>query len=149
MCSIYLDDATAAIVRQNAHHTPVYWWRGDRVMTPISVWGWLGGHDGQRPMGKFGHDARVTRLLFFEGHPGIFNDHSESGPRFSVSSEGRPRGWVKHRLSFIFGWTNPLSSKNDHISTMILCCLEESKSYRSEKTWRWVKNAKMLIKSEL
>jgi len=31
MCSIHLDDATAAIVRQNAHHTPAYWWRGDRV----------------------------------------------------------------------------------------------------------------------
>jgi len=21
------------------------------------IWGWLGGHDGQRPMGKFGQDA--------------------------------------------------------------------------------------------
>ncbi len=38
-CSIHLYDATAAIVRQNAHHTPAYWWRGDRVMKPISVWG--------------------------------------------------------------------------------------------------------------
>ncbi len=28
-------------------------------------------------------------LLFFKGHPGIFNDHRESGPRFNVSSEGR------------------------------------------------------------
>ncbi len=64
VCSIHLDDATAAIVRQNAHHTPAYWWRGDDVMKPISVWGWLGGHDGQRPMGKFGQDARVTPLLF-------------------------------------------------------------------------------------
>ncbi len=89
VCSIHLDDATAAILRQNAHHTPVYWWRGDRVMKPISVWGWLGGHDGQRPMGKFGQDAGVTPLLFFEGHPGIFNDHRESGPRFNVSSERR------------------------------------------------------------
>ncbi len=44
----------------------------ETVMKPISVWGWLGGHDGQRPMGKFG----------------IFNDHRESGPRFNVSSEG-------------------------------------------------------------
>ncbi len=77
MCSIHLDDATAAILRQNAHHTPAYWWRGDRVMTPISAWGWLGGHDGQRPMVKFGQDAGVTPLLFFEGHPGIFNDHTE------------------------------------------------------------------------
>ncbi len=39
--------------------------------------------------GKFGQDAGVTPLLFFEGHPGIFNGHRESGPRFSVSSEGR------------------------------------------------------------
>ncbi len=89
MCSIHLDDVTAAIVRQNAHHTPAYWWRGDSVIKPISVWGWLGGHDGQRPIGKFGQDAGVTPLLFFEGHPGIFNDHRESGPRFNVSSEGR------------------------------------------------------------
>ncbi len=59
-----------------------------RVMKPISVWGWLGGHDGQRPMGEFGQDAGVTPLLFFEGHSGIFNDHRESGPRFNISSEG-------------------------------------------------------------
>ncbi len=32
MCSIHLDDATAAILLQNAHHTPAYWWRGDRVI---------------------------------------------------------------------------------------------------------------------
>ncbi len=68
-------------------HTPAYWWRGDKVMKPISVWGWLGGHDGQRPMGKYGQDAGVTPLLFFEGHPGIFNDHRESGPQFNGSSE--------------------------------------------------------------
>ncbi len=84
--SIPLDDATAAIVRQNTHHTPAYWWR-DRVMKPISVWLWLGSHNGQRPMGKFGQDAGVTPLLFFKGHPGIFNDHRESGPRFNVSFE--------------------------------------------------------------
>ncbi len=56
-------------------------------MKPISVWGLLGGHDGQRPMVKFGKDAGVTPLFFFEGHPGIFNDHKEPGPRFNVSSE--------------------------------------------------------------
>ncbi len=28
VCSIHLDDATVAIVCQNAQHTPVYWWRG-------------------------------------------------------------------------------------------------------------------------
>ncbi len=89
MCRIHLDDATAAILRQNTHHTPAYWCRGDKVMKPIGVWGLLGGHDGQRPMGKFGQDAGVTPLLFFEGHPGIFNDHRETGPRFKVSSEGQ------------------------------------------------------------
>ncbi len=31
-------------------------------------------------MGEFGQDAGVTPLLFFEGHPGIFKDHRESGP---------------------------------------------------------------------
>ncbi len=88
VCSIHLDDATAAIVRQNDHHTPAYWWRRERVMKPI-VWGLLGDHDGQRPMGEFSQDAGVKPLLFFKWHPGIFNDHRESGPRFNVSSEGR------------------------------------------------------------
>ncbi len=32
----------------------------ETVMKPISVWGWLGGHDGQRPMGKFGQDYTPT-----------------------------------------------------------------------------------------
>jgi len=31
----------------------------------------------------------VTSLLFFEGHPGIFNEHRVSGPRFNVSSGGQ------------------------------------------------------------
>ncbi len=33
-------------------------------MKPISVWELLGGHDGQRPMGKFGQDAGVTPYFF-------------------------------------------------------------------------------------
>ncbi len=53
-------------------------------MKPISVWRLFGGHDGQRPMGRFDQDDGVTPLLFFEGHPGIFNDHRESGPRFNI-----------------------------------------------------------------
>ncbi len=56
-------------------------------MKPIGVCGLLGGHDGQRSMRKFGQDAGVTPLLFFEGHPGIFNDHSEPGHWFNISSE--------------------------------------------------------------
>ncbi len=59
----------------------------ETVMKPIGVWGWLGGRDVQRPVGEFGQDAGVTPLLFFEGHPGIFNDHRGSGLRFNISSE--------------------------------------------------------------
>ncbi len=40
-------------------------------------------------MEKFGQDAEVTHLLFSKKHPGIFNDHRESGPRFNVSAERR------------------------------------------------------------
>ncbi len=58
-------------------------------MKPIGVWKLLGGHDGQKPMGKFGQDAGVTPLLYFKGHPGILNDHRESGPQFNISSEGQ------------------------------------------------------------
>ncbi len=89
MCSIHLDDATAAICTRTPT-TPAYWWRGDRVMKPISVWGWLGGHDDQRPVGKFGQDAGVTPLLFFEGHAGIFMTTESQDLGFNVSSECLP-----------------------------------------------------------
>ncbi len=38
VCSIHLDDATAATGqrRQCAHHTPAYRWRGERVVEPIN-----------------------------------------------------------------------------------------------------------------
>ncbi len=86
VCSIHLDDATAAIVCQNSHHTPAYWWRGYSDEANQQVLGLLGGHDDHRPIGKFGQDAEVTPLLFSKG---IFNDHRESGPRFNVLCEGR------------------------------------------------------------
>ncbi len=34
---------------ERSPHTS-YRWRRDRVMKSIGVWGWLGGHDGQRPV---------------------------------------------------------------------------------------------------
>ncbi len=37
----------------------------------------------------------VTPLLFFKRHPGIFNDHRVSGPRFKVSSERRKRQYMR------------------------------------------------------
>ncbi len=67
VCSIHLDDATAAIVHQTAHHKPAYWWSGDRSdEANQQIWGLLGDHDGQRPMGKFGLDTEVTPLLFLK-----------------------------------------------------------------------------------
>ncbi len=102
MCNIHLDDATAAILRQNAHHTPAYWWRRDRVMKPISVWGWLGGHDGQRPMGKFGQDAWGYIPTLFRRTSWDFL-WPQSGPRFNVSSEGQTL-WVLTVLAQKITW---------------------------------------------
>ncbi len=42
--------------------------------------------------GQWASLARIPGLhpySFFEGHPGIFNDHREPGPRFNASFEGR------------------------------------------------------------
>ncbi len=47
----------------------------------IKKWQILSGRYIGRPL--------VTPQLFFEGHPLIFNDHRESGPRFNISSKGR------------------------------------------------------------
>ncbi len=72
------------------HHTTANWWRRDRVMKPISVWGRLGRHDGPRAIGTFfWPECQSNTLLFFGGLLGICNDHRESGPRFNISSEGR------------------------------------------------------------
>jgi len=72
MCSIRVDDATAAILCQNAHHTPTYWWRGESDEANQYMGMIRRGHNGQRPIGKLGQDARVTPLLFFKAHPGNF-----------------------------------------------------------------------------
>ncbi len=72
MCSIHLDDATAAILCQDAHRTPAYWWREDRVIKPIRVWGWLGGHDSQTANGQIWPGSHSYTPTLFEGHPGIF-----------------------------------------------------------------------------
>jgi len=39
MSSIHLDDATAAILRQNTHHTPDYWLAGDSVKANQYLYG--------------------------------------------------------------------------------------------------------------
>jgi len=53
MCSIHLDDVTAP-------HTSLQVERRQSNEANQYAWGWLGGHDGQRPKGKFGKDDGVT-----------------------------------------------------------------------------------------
>ncbi len=90
VCSIHLDDATAATGqrRQCAHHTPATDGEGrEREIEPIKWMGiirrpWLTRVSG-------GNMARTPGLhpTLYEKCHGIFNDHRESGPRFNVSSE--------------------------------------------------------------
>lgn len=87
MFSNHLEDAPAAIVRQNSHHTPTYWRREDRVMKTISIYG--DDDDGQRPTGKFGQDAGVTPLLFFKGH-------------FFMTTESQVHGLTSHSKDAAF-----------------------------------------------
>ncbi len=64
--------------------------------------------------GNLARDAGVTHLLFFEGHPGIFNDHRESGPWFIVSS----KGWCFLQYSVpvtILGRYDPHRSQGEHL----------------------------------
>ncbi len=91
VCSIHLDDATAATgqQRQCAHHTPDTGGE-EREIEPIKWMGiirrpWLTRASG----GNLARTPGVTPLLFYEKCHGIFNDHRESGPRFNVSSERR------------------------------------------------------------
>ncbi len=90
VCSIHLDDATAATGqrRQCAHHTPATGEEERESLSQSSGWGLLGGHDWQGPVEGIwpGHPT------LYEKCHGIFNDHIESGPRFNVSSERRMEG---------------------------------------------------------
>ncbi len=90
VCSIHLDDATAATGqrRQCAHHTPATGGE-EREIEPIKLMGiirrpWLTRASG----GKLARTPGLHPTLYDECH-GIFNDHRESGPRFNVSSERR------------------------------------------------------------
>ncbi len=89
VCSIHLDDATAATGqrRQYAHHTPATGGEERESQSQSSGWGLLWGHDWQGPVvGIWPGQRGYTPTLYKVCH-GIFNDHRESGPRFNVSSE--------------------------------------------------------------
>ncbi len=89
VCSIHLDDATAATGqrRQCAHHTPATGGE-EREIEPIKLMGII-----RRPWlikASGGNLARTPGLhpySFYEKCHGIFSDHRESRPLFNVSSE--------------------------------------------------------------
>ncbi len=83
---------------QDAHRTPAYWWREDRVIKPIRVWGWLGGHDSQTANGQIRPGSHSYTPTLFEGHPGIFlwpqrartsilQSHPKDGAFYSIMSQ--------------------------------------------------------------
>ncbi len=86
VCSIHLDDATAATGqrRQCAHHTPAT--DGERVIEAIQ---WMEIIKRQGPVGGIWPGHRGYTPTLYEKCHGIFNDHRVSGPRFNVSSERR------------------------------------------------------------
>ncbi len=91
VCSIHLDDATAATGqrRQCAHHTPATGGEDRESLSQSSGWGLLGGHDWQGPVVEIWPGHRGYTPTLYEKCHGIFNDHRESGPRFNVWSERR------------------------------------------------------------
>ncbi len=106
VCSIHLDDATAATGqrRQCAHHTPATGGEERESESQSSGWGLLGGHHWKGPVvgiwpGHWGY----TPSLYGKCH-GIFNDHRESGPRFNISSEIWTRSPSRSRLMELGRW---------------------------------------------
>ncbi len=90
VCSIHLDDATAATGqrRQCAHHTPATGGEERGSKSQSSERGLIGGHDWQGPVAGIWPGHRGYTPTFYEKSHRIFNNRRESGPRFNVSSEG-------------------------------------------------------------
>ncbi len=86
----------AAILLQNAHHTPAYWWRGDsdeanQCMGMIRRPWW------SEASGQILPGCRVNTPLFFEGHPGIL-----------MATESQDLGLTSHpKDSSFFGIVSP------------------------------------------
>ncbi len=102
--------------------------RGEEtVMKPISVWGWLGGHDGQRPMGEFGQDAGVTPLLFSKDILGFLmttesqdlglTSHPKDGAFYSVVSPSLYWGVGPTQTA---GWAPPVGLTNTSSSSNLV-----------------------------
>ncbi len=66
VCSIHLDDATAATGQQRhcAHHTPATGGEERESLSQSSGWGLLGGYEWWGPVVVFVQDTGVTPLLF-------------------------------------------------------------------------------------
>ncbi len=94
VCSIHLDDATAATGHRTmapvcSPHTS-YRWRGESVIEPIKWMGiirrpWLTRANG----GNFGQDTGVTPLLFTRSAMRFLMTRESQDLRFNISSERR------------------------------------------------------------
>uniref|UniRef100_A0A0E9X5J3 Uncharacterized protein n=1 Tax=Anguilla anguilla TaxID=7936 RepID=A0A0E9X5J3_ANGAN len=77
----------AAILRQKAHHTLAMWRGREHFFSQLNQ-GMILVASLREPDLGFSQDTREPPTLCDNCH-GICNDHSESGPRFNVSSERR------------------------------------------------------------
>ncbi len=95
VCSIHLDDVTAAILCQYRSPHTSYRWRGDRVMKPISVWvNWT------RPL-LFSKDI-LGFLMTTESKDLGLTSHLKDGAFYSIVSPSLHWGvrtYTDHRVS--------------------------------------------------
>ncbi len=80
VCSIHLDDATAATGQRHqcVHHTPATGEEQRESTSQSSAWGLLGGHYWQGPVEGIWPGHRGYTPTLNEKCHGIFNDHRES-----------------------------------------------------------------------
>ncbi len=109
VCSIHLDDATAATGqrRQCAYHTPAT--GGDERGPVVGIWL---GHRGYTP-------------TFYEKCHGIFNDQRESGPRFNISSDTRIKTAPDSQLFNLLSVSRLVAVLNDADDCGVICKLQE------------------------
>ncbi len=115
VCSIHLDDATAATGqrRQCAHHTPATGGE-ERESEPIKWMGII-----RRPWLTRASGGNLTRTpglhpTLYEKCHGIFNDHRESGPRF-LTSHPKDGACLQYSVPItILGCQDPHRPQGEH-----------------------------------
>ncbi len=119
-------------------------------MKPIGVWGWLGGHDGQRPMDEYGQDAGVTPNFFSKDILGFLmttesqdlglTSHPKDGAFSSIVSRHytgalgptQTTGWAPPA-----GLTNARDDRKATVTQTTTRCNQGMQNTISECTTRW------------